>query len=153
MVRTGSATVILSLSAALTAALALLWSPAGLAHEGETHAPPKAADIPADEFILNDAMRLIATDFGTLRNQGAQVTDPETQGKIVRAAQNAQRYMRTVKRRWTPDRGFSQYADAFLHEWNEAETAAHAGDPAALGEAIGRIGGACKACHDVYQEN
>ncbi len=151
MVRTRFTMVVLGLAVGLAAGTALLNPELGSAHEGETHARPEAASMPADEFILNDAMRLIAADFGTLRTQGAGLGDPETQAKVVRATENAQRYMRTVQRRWTADRGFTQYAEAFLKEWHAAEAAARAGDASAVEAAIPGIGASCKACHEVYR--
>lgn len=123
------------------------------AHGDESHVAPDPETVPADDFILSDAMRLIAADFGTLRTQGGNLSAPKTSEKVLHATQNAQRYMRTVKRRWAPDRGFRQHADAFLREWQAAEAAVRAGDSAGALATVSKIGGACKACHEIYRDD
>lgn len=152
MYRAGFRTRMFALGAAGLAAAALLAPRPGTAHEGEAHLPPDLASLPLDEFVFGDAMRLIATDFSTLRNEGAGIADPEAHAKVLRATVNAQRYMRTVKRRWTPDRGFTTHADAFLTAWAQAEGAVRAGDAARLQGEIQAIGATCKACHEAYRD-
>lgn len=138
---------------ALTLAAAALWpATPGYGHGDEEHEMPDLSEMPKDDFVLSDAMRLMNLSFQIVDTQGASIdTDPKAQKKVIRATNDAQRYLRTAVRRWAPDADFPNYADRALSAWQTLERAALEGDPAALEAGKFDLEFSCKACHNVYR--
>lgn len=54
---------------------------------------------------------------------------------------------------WTKMDDFKAKTVAFQTEAGGLVTAAASGDKAAIGAALGKVGGTCKGCHEVYRED
>lgn len=53
---------------------------------------------------------------------------------------------------WADMAKFNTYIDKYKAATPALVTAAASGDKAAIGKALGGVGGTCKSCHDVYRE-
>lgn len=105
-------------------------------------------------LVLADVMRLVGTDFGTVKREAGRIdTDERAAAQALEATQNAQRYLRVAVRRWAPDRGFQKFAQDALDAWRRTEHAVRSGDPLALKDTLAPLSGTCKACHDVYKRD
>lgn len=128
-------------------ALALLFA-------ASPRATAEAGSAPDDTLLLKDVMRLIGMDLGTLKREAGRIGQDELAGeKALNAARDAQRYLRVAVRRWAPDRGFRDFANASMEAWARTEDAVRTGNAAAVKDTLAPLGTTCKACHDVYDRD